>query len=297
MKEFKKKTLVKINACWICDSWPLRPIKESNVDKNVTSGSFAITDSRYGITTELSQCSNCQFIQSTDLTEVLSFYEDLEDPSYEANRKERLLQARKIIQKIKKYIPSGKLLDIGAGSGILVEEARRAGFDAQGVEPSAWLQKKAHEHNLPVHLGTFPHVSCTGPYDIITIIDVIEHVNNPVQLLQKAHKALAKNGIIIVVTPHVRSLVARTLGFKWWHFRIAHIGYFDKNTLDRALTSAKFKKITMTSATWYFALDYLVTRVNTYLPSWGKIPIHHSFGKVTVPLNLYDSLLAIYSRT
>lgn len=295
MKDNEKKD--HNNKCWICGSPSLRMIKPSNITTAIKSDSFAITDSTYGVTSELSQCKHCNFIQSTNLTDVLAFYENLEDPSYEANRKERLLQARKIVHTIKKHKASGRLLDIGAGSGILVEEAIKGGFDASGIEPSSWLQKKATEHSLPVVLGTFPNADCTGPYDVITIIDVIEHVNNPLHLLQEAHKALAPDGIIIVVTPNVGSIVASMLRFKWWHFRIAHIGYFNKKNLDLALTTSKFTKISMTSTTWYFALDYLVARVNTYLPAWRKLPIPRFFAKITVPLNLYDSLLAIYSHS
>lgn len=283
-------------TCWVCDAQTLRVIKKNDITAPVRSTDFAITDSSYGKTSELSQCSTCEFIQSTSLSDVLSFYENLEDTSYEANRKERLLQAEKIVKSLKRHIPGGRLLDIGAGSGILVEEAKKGGFDAEGIEPSTWLQQQAKELKLPVFLGTFPHKEAVGPYDAITIIDVIEHVNNPVSLLQEAHKVLNKDGIIVVITPDVDSVVARLLQFKWWHFRIAHIGYFNKKNLDRALVRAGFTKVHTESAKWYFALDYLLKRVNTYLPTWFQIPIMKSFSKVTIPLNLHDSVMVVYSK-
>jgi 2-polyprenyl-3-methyl-5-hydroxy-6-metoxy-1,4-benzoquinol methylase len=297
LKEMSELTPIATkNECWVCSSVSLDIIKPSNINSTVKSESFAITDSSYGVTSELSQCRNCNFIQSTDLSDVLAFYQNLEDPSYEANRKERLLQAKKIITTIKKQKSDGRLLDIGAGSGILVQAAQEMGFSAQGVEPSEWLQKKATELNLPVELGTFPNDACNGPYDVITIIDVIEHVNNPLTLLQEAYKVLKKDGIIVVITPDVGSIAAKLLQYKWWHFRIAHIGYFTKKNLDLALTTANFKKVSMTRATWYFALDYLLQRVNVYLPSWGRLPQVAMFSKITIPLNLYDSLLAIYRK-
>ena len=287
---------LKEEYCWICESDKLEVIKKSNITTIVKSDSFAITDSTYGVTSELSKCADCGFIQSSGITDVLSFYENLEDPSYEANRKERLLQASKIVASMPRFKKGAKLLDIGAGSGIFVEAAIKAGYDAQGVEPSLWLQKKALEHGLPITLGTFPNAACVGPYDVITIVDVIEHVNNPVQLLLESYKALTKGGIIIVVTPDVSSFVARMLKYKWWHFRVAHIGYFNEVTLDKALTKAGFIKKSTKSAKWYFALDYLMARVNTYMPFWCKFPIPKFFSKITVPLNLFDSILAIYSK-
>jgi 2-polyprenyl-3-methyl-5-hydroxy-6-metoxy-1,4-benzoquinol methylase len=283
-------------SCWVCGKGGLSVVKKSNITSAIKSDSFAITDSTYGVTSELSKCSHCGFIQSTGLTDVLSFYENLEDPTYEANRKERLLQAEKIVTSMPHFKKGAKLLDIGAGSGIFVEAAIKAGYDAEGIEPSSWLQNKATEHGLPVTLGTFPNKACSGPYDVITIVDVIEHVNNPVSLLEESYKALAQGGIIIVVTPDVSSFVAKVLKYKWWHFRIAHIGYFNATTLHRAFTKAGFIKKSTKSAKWYFALDYLMARVNTYMPSWGKLPIPSFFSKITVPLNLFDSILAIYKK-
>jgi 2-polyprenyl-3-methyl-5-hydroxy-6-metoxy-1,4-benzoquinol methylase len=271
-------------------------VKDSNIDSAIDSSSFAITDSSYGVTSELSQCRSCGFIQSTGVTEVLSYYESLEDSAYEENRKERLFQADKIVSVLSHYKKEGSLLDVGAGSGIFVESARLHGYDAVGIEPSAWLQNKAKEHRLPVVKGTFPHQECKGPYDIITIIDVIEHVDNPVGMLQDAYTSLKKDGVIVVITPDVNSLVARVLGYKWWHFRIAHIGYFNKKTLHKALITAGFVKVRAQSAKWYFSLDYLVARVNTYLPSFLKIPVLSFFSKITVPLNLFDSVYFIYKK-
>ena len=80
-----------------------------------------------------------------------------------------------------------------------------------------------------------PHPDTPGPFDIISLVDVIEHVNTPADLLQHIHAALAPDGVFILVTPDVKSLAARILGYKWWHYRFAHIGYFNKKNLSMLL--------------------------------------------------------------
>ena len=283
-------------ACRICESTAMALVKPSNIGSMLTSQDFAITDSRYGVTGELHQCKECGFLQCANLDDVLSYYENLEDPSYETGRKERAIQARKILETVQKFCSAGRLLDIGAGSGILVEQAIKMGFNVDGIEPSRWLQNQAKMvHQLPVHLGTFPQPHLSGPYDVITIIDVIEHVPAPVQLLTHAGNVLAPNGIVVVVTPDVNSIMARLLRWRWWHFRIAHIGYFNQNNLNIAATKAGFNLVYNSRPSWYFTADYLFERVMTYAPKFLRLPTPPILKKITIPLNLFDSLLCVYA--
>ena len=281
--------------CWICGANQLETAKPANIKKSLNSGAFAITDSAYGVTGEIHRCANCGFLQCSGFQEVLPFYERLQDPAYEVGRAERALQARKLLDVIQKYRPNDRLLDIGAASGILVEQAIQMDYRAEGIEPSRWLQEKAQAYGLPVHLGTFPHPEVTGPYDVVTLIDVIEHVPNPVALLSAVRHVLAADGIAVVVTPDVGSLMARLLGWKWWHFRIAHIGYFNRKTLEMATRHAGFRLIKMHRPGWYFTVDYLIERINTYLPRMTRIQAPSFLKGMTIPLNLGDSMLGVYT--
>lgn len=282
-------------SCWVCDSQKMELAKHSSIRTALSSKAFAITDSHYGMTGEIQRCQKCGFLQCSDLQNVLNFYEELEDFAYEDSRAERVLQANRLLKQVQKYRANGRLLDIGAGSGILVEQAIKMGYSAEGIEPSKWLQEQAKKYGLPVYLGTFPHPELTGQYDVVTLIDVIEHVSNPVNLLSDICNAISDNGIVVVVTPDVGSLMARILGWKWWHFRIAHIGYFNKKTLGMALDKAGFQLIRMARPTWYFTANYLFERASKYLPSFLRIPAPCFLRKIVIPLNLGDSLLGIYT--
>lgn len=282
--------------CWICGSNKFKPYKTSNITVGISSHAFAITDVNYGVTGELMKCQECGFIQCSNLTDVLNYYEDLEDPSYEATRKGRALQAVKMLSVIKKHAKGKKLLDIGAGSGILVEQALKKGFDAVGVEPSRWLWQKAQELNLPVVLGIFPHEELKKSFDVITLIDVIEHVTNPVGLLKDAANALSPDGIVVVATPDIGAILAKVLRKKWWHLRVAHIGYFNVKTLKLAAAKAGLKPVYQGRAKWYFAGDFFVERINGYLPKFMNLPKPKFLKKVTIPFNLGDSMFLIFRK-
>jgi len=285
------------NKCWVCDSEDLVLIKKSDIDSSIDSTNFAITNSDYGKTGELSQCKDCGFIQCTGENDVISYYEDLVDTEYENTREERKLQEKRILQLIKKMKPAGTLLDIGAGSGITVELAIEMAYKAEGIEPSRWLQEQAAKRGLPVHQGTFPMNGIRARYDVITLVDVIEHVNKPKVLLKEIYQYLEDDGIFVMITPDVSSFMAKLFKWKWWHFRVAHIGYFNKRTLARITESAGFKCIKRKRAVWYFSVGYLLKRSYSYLPRFLHIPLPAFMKKLVIPVNLRDSWLAVYKKS
>lgn len=285
------------DRCWVCASARLILYKRSDVQTGLSSRSFAITDSDYGRTGELYRCQDCSFIQCTDIRNALSFYEQLEDKEYEDGRTERALQATKLLALVSQAKAHGRLVDIGAGSGILVEQAAALGYKAEGVEPSNWLRGQAIKRGLTVHLGVFPHPNVATDIDLVTLVDVIEHISEPVALLRSIRSYMADDGVGLVVTPDVSSVTARLLGKHWWHFRFAHIGYFDKKTLLLALARAGLEPIRVGRPSWYFAADYLLHRVNQYLPNFLRLPVAKFWGRFIIPLNLRDSLYVVFRKT
>lgn len=284
------------HPCWVCGATQQTVVRKSTREISLSPHLFKITDSHYGQTDTLYQCQTCGFKQCHDLMQVLGFYEKLEDKDYEESRIPRTTQAQCILKTLPVHGSSKRLLDIGAGSGILVEEAQKLGYLAEGVEPSEWLCDKAIKRGLRVHLGTLPHMNLTPPYDIVTLIDVIEHVSNPVELLKLVYPMMAKDGLGVVVTPDVSSLTARLMGYRWWHYRIAHIGYFNRATLELALAKANFKPLFVTRPKWYFSIAYLIERTNQYLPNWFHLPKFKWTEHFNMPLNLFDSLLIVFTK-
>ena len=108
------------------------------------------------------------------------------------------------IKKIKEIKKSGKLLDIGTNMGFFLRKAREFGFDTEGVEPSPSLSKIATEQwGLKIHTAFLEDADLPpSTYDIITLIDVFEHVTNPKELLSTCHTLLKDDGIIAIKVPN-----------------------------------------------------------------------------------------------
>lgn len=283
-------------TCWVCKSGNMTLFKPNNIKETLNSNSFSITDSNYGITGQLHQCANCGFIQCSDLHDFAAYYREMEDEEYELGRKVRGIQAHKLLELLHLFQKRGRLLDIGAGTGILLEQALSMGYEAEGVEPSQWSQKKALEYGLNVHLGIYPHPSITNNFDLVTIVDVIEHVPNPVELLINIAAQLDEKGFGLVVTPDRGALIPRIMGLRWWHYRIAHIGYFTRNNFLLALDRAGLEPVKIGRPNWYFSAGYLLERLYQYLPRYIRIPFPKSLFKITIPLNLGDSLYIVFKK-
>jgi SAM-dependent methyltransferase len=288
-------------ACRACAALSLVKRRESQIVSNLTSQNFAITDSNYGVTGAIYKCPGCGLLQCPEIGNVLPFYQALRDTEYATSRPERCAQAADIVKCVLNVAEGSgrnrpRLLDIGAGSGVLVEAATHAGLEATGIEPSTWLVNIGRQRGLKIIEGTFPHVEAGAGYDVVTLIDVIEHVVDPLELLLSSREVLRPGGKCVVVTPDVSSLVARVLGFKWWHYRIAHISYFDRRNLTLLLARAGFRVCGASRPGWYFSYAYLRQRLAHYLPLWVIPPAVGPLRNLVLPLNLRDSLLLVCER-
>ena len=285
-----------IMTCWICGGEDLTLVRKGTRFEDLAAANFRVTDSDYGHTGDIFRCRSCGFYQCSKFTDVLELYEEMDDQTYEGTSSARSLQAERTLRTIGKFRTGGRLLDVGAGSGILVGEAIRLGYQAEGIEPSKYLQSMAKEKNLPIRLGVLSNQEPEAQYDVVTLIDVIEHVSNPVELLSTIRHVLRPQGVAVVVTPDVGSFAARLLGWKWWHFRYAHIGYFDRKTFLLAIKHAGLNPIHVCRPTWYFSFDYLIERLATYFPVVAKLPLPSLVRNLIIPLNLFDSILVVCGR-
>jgi len=283
--------------CRLCKSANVALIRETNVTRTLESANFRITDSSYGHMLSIFECRDCGFLQCLDAPDTTKYYRSLEDADYETGRNERIYQSRRILEKIKRSMGKEargmRLLDIGAGSGILLEAASELGFNAEGVEPSDWLRSVAHSHGCTIKADIIPHPDVTGPYDIVTIIDVIEHVSAPYELIEDAIGLLKPGGIIAVVTPDVNSLAARIMGWKWWHYRIAHIGYFTRANLTYLFDKLGIKIVSISRPSWSFSIAYIRDRLVRYVPSSLVLSERQWMNRMRINLNLFDSLMLV----
>ena len=253
-------------GCWICGSSASSVYSESSLGNLVRSDLVRITDSDFGRTAKLVRCDDCGFIHA-DLPEALAIqkqYREMEDEAYEDSHLGRQKSFEVLLEEIQKLRPEARtLLDIGAGTGILALAAKNRGFDVDGIEPSLWAVERACAlRGMRIRQGYFPEGRLLQKrYDVITALDVIEHVSDPAAFLSACRDALEPGGMLVLVTPNIESLGARLIGHRWWHFRPAHIGYFGPSTMFAALGAAGFNVEKFESFRRWFEIRYIASRL------------------------------------
>jgi len=85
-------------------------------------------------------------------------------------------------------------------------------------------------------------------------------------MLRDAAALLKPGGALLVVTPDVSSVAARVMGRWWWHYRVAHVGYFNRTSMAKAMREVGLQIEFDTFATWRFPASYLAERFGRYLP-------------------------------
>ncbi|MBF0344994.1 MAG: class I SAM-dependent methyltransferase [Nitrospirae bacterium] len=289
-----------IKTCWVCASKELILVRPSTIRRPLTEENFAITDPNYGTTSAIYRCQGCGFLQCAQLKDVLQYYHRLKDEEYDGSGQHRLHQADRLLKTVTRYKKSGTLLDVGAGTGYLVEQAQRYGFEAVGIEPSSWLCERAVEKGLNVMCGVLPLAGLgslrRATFDVVTVVDVIEHVSNPVEVLSHVADVMSEESVGFLVTPDVNSLAAKLTGTRWWHYRVAHVGYFTRKTILMALDKAGLTPISFSRPRWYLSAAYLISRLNVYLPSLLRVTPPEILNRLTIGFNLFDSMLVVFKK-
>lgn len=127
--------------------------------------------------------------------------------------------------------PGMRALDIGAGTGELVMLLRRAGVNAVGLEYSRAARdycERRRGFQLSRGLSAFPAES----FDLITMIEVVEHLTDLWGVLSDAKKMLKPNGVLFITTPNRKGLRARVEKGLWREARKKyHLFLFDSSSI------------------------------------------------------------------
>jgi len=143
---------------------------------------------------------------------------------------------------IKKYKSSGSLFDLGAGWGHFMLTGQMLGYDVYGIEISEqpYLYSK-HDLKLPVDHIDFFDMKENKLYDIITMWDVLEHIDKADDVIAKCARLNSKNGIIVIQVPQIDSYFAKKYKDQWKMMGLDHVNYFGKKTITKLLEKNGYK--------------------------------------------------------
>lgn len=226
----------KLEHCPICNSAQFNPFLAC-VDNTVSRETFTIV-----------QCNSCGFkftnprpdesdlgryYKSEDYVSHSNTKKGFINSTYQSVRKYTLL---KKLQLISKYFKTGKILDIGCGTGEFLNTCKDAKWQTFGIEPDEDARKMAvQNYGLNVQeeseLKNFPDAS----FDIISMWHVLEHVPKLNQRIEDLKRLIKPSGIIIVAVPNCNSLDAKIYKEQWAAYDVPrHLYHFTPKDIETA---------------------------------------------------------------
>lgn len=187
-----------------------------------------------------------------------------------------------------------RVLDIGCFTGGFLQMLKKHGFNITGLE----LQKEAVEiakKKFPANVFVADVMTDKLPgkkYDIISMLGLIEHVNNPNKLIQKCSKYQDANGMLLIQTPDSSSIPAKILK-KYWppYSPVEHIHLFSQHSLIKLLEQNNYEIIYKSIHVKKLPVSYVFQMLKNFGPEFRRIfsPIYG-----VLPLAIRNAILPFY---
>lgn len=172
-----------------------------------------------------------------------AYAEQTEGSYFEASRRAAVAACQR--EFLAQRLPRpGRLLDVGCGDGSFAREMAAAGWDVLGLDPA--LPAPIDEARPPgrVRLTNQPldTLPADAPFDLVTLWDVVEHVERPDRLIADAARLLAPGGRLVVETGNYQS-AGRILDDRWWNYQVDHRWYLAPPQLQAMLAEAGLGRV------------------------------------------------------
>lgn len=189
---------------------------------------------------------------------------------YEEDREWWMMTYARRLDLIGKFLPPERrrILEVGSGPGLFLQQAQKLGWSALGIEPSR--QAAAHtrllgcevieeflDDALAKRLGTFDSIHCA---------EVLEHLPDPAGMLDLLHSLLGPGAVLCLSVPNdfnrLQAVLTTAKGFPSWWVAPHHLNYFNHTTLQALVAKRGFEVVKVTST---FPIDFFLLMGDNYV--------------------------------
>lgn len=284
--------------CPICEQ-PLRPTRVRAYDRLVTGeGPFAVKECaacEYGVTDP--QLSNEELGPYYDAVGYYEVY--FEHAGAKRSPLAQLRTAYRRRSAESRYrgqpftldrVAPGRVLDVGCGSGELLEQLAGRGWEPYGIDPSAAATEAAARLGAQVHKGTLADQPWEpSSFQLICFNHALEHIVDPVSALRQARELLAPGGLFAITVPNWACWQRpRLFRNRWSALDLPrHQQHFSPRALSRLaeLLGLEVSAVgtTSTAASTAYSIHYLLA--GHWSPGW-KLWLSYAISIPLLPLVL-----------
>jgi SAM-dependent methyltransferase len=191
------------------------------------------------------------------------------------------------------HLSCGKLLEVGCAYGFFLLEAQQY-FECCGIEISTEAATSCQSRGLTVHCGTVEpeFLKATGPFDAVVMLDVIEHLQEPLEVLKMLYASLNRGGLLMLSTGDGDSILARVMK-KHWRLMTPpqHLFYFSRKTLFDLLRKSGFRVIHWARPWKSIPLGLAAYQLGNRLGM--RLSFLESLNRLSLPVNLFDTIQVV----
>jgi 2-polyprenyl-3-methyl-5-hydroxy-6-metoxy-1,4-benzoquinol methylase len=209
---------------------------------------------------ELVRCVSCGLVYvrnpptRDDLHRQYSFaagYHTVFRSDDSAESRAHAARSAEFLRIVRRHSPPGRILDVGCSVGFFLERAQADRWTTVGVELSNDTAELARRKGLEVFTGTLDQAAFPpASFDVVTMWDVVEHLDDPVATVATAADVLKRDGVLALSTPNVEGIfprlsyrAARWTG-RWPHPEPpSHLFQFSKTTISQLLQKTGLEPI------------------------------------------------------
>lgn len=171
-------------------------------------------------------------------------------------------------ERVYRYKKAGRILDVGCGDGSFLNLMRRLGWEVLGVETSDSGIKRCAQKKI----NTRKNIDFPEEYfDVITLWQSLEHIENPLLTFKKIYGVLSKKGILIISVPNIESMEYLLFQSFWFHLDLPrHMYHFSPETLKELLMKAGFRTLEISHNSFeYNPYGLFQTIANVFTPEFN----------------------------
>ena len=224
--------------------------------------SFSSRKAPEGMHLRLLECGRCDILYASPLPVTDDLTSAYREADYDSQREARFAAETyaRVLAGIVPDLPSRRgAVDIGAGDGAFMERLAAAGFeDIVGFEPSRSAIASARADVKPqIRPEPFDDSQLApGAYSLVSCLQTIEHVPDPLGLCRSAAALLEPGGAMLIVCHNRKALTAKVLRHRSPIFDIEHLQLFSPDGVRALLGRAGFERITVNRLVNRYPLGY-----------------------------------------
>jgi 2-polyprenyl-3-methyl-5-hydroxy-6-metoxy-1,4-benzoquinol methylase len=264
------------HTCALCGSTRAVLVYPANVSGEAPVSEFSCTSGGLARHDDIVRCLECGLTSSRPSTRperIVENYEAMVDQDYLREETGRRELSRWVLSRLDGYLLGGRrMLEVGSNAGVFLSVAAEAGWEAVGVEPSRWAVETGRRlFGVDLVQGTAETLELqSGSRDVVVMLDVLEHLVDPLAALRHLRGAVHPEGMLALSTVNIAGLHARLRRGSWpWLIR-PHLHYFTPETLSRMLREAGFEMVEWAVVPRTFHASYIAARAASSHGALGR---------------------------